>query len=186
MKCLYCNKEFEPSKNDKRIKYCSKKCRLEHRRESDYMRNYYSNNTDRWKERQSNIDYKDKKNKARRQRYAKDVEYRNNIKKQVKKYNKDNPETKIKQRLKTYNITIEDYKNLLKKQKHKCAICGATDGDILGNRLYVDHDHKTNKVRGLLCSKCNFALGQFNDDISLMKKAIRYLEENYEKNDNMV
>lgn len=42
--------------------------------------------------------------------------------------------------------------------------------------LYIDHDHNTNKVRGLLCSNCNTALGKFKDDILILEEAIRYLK----------
>ena len=45
-----------------------------------------------------------------------------------------------------------------------------------GKRLAVDHCHKTGKIRGLLCTKCNIGLGYFNDDVILLKNSIRYLE----------
>lgn len=53
-----------------------------------------------------------------------------------------------------------------------CAICGRS-----GGKHEVDHDHKTGKVRGILCSRCNNGLGQFLDNITLLKKAITYLEK---------
>ena len=52
-----------------------------------------------------------------------------------------------------------------------CAICGRS-----GVAMEVDHDHATGKVRGVLCSRCNGALGQFCDDILLLQKAIAYVE----------
>jgi hypothetical protein len=78
---------------------------------------------------------------------------------------------------KRYGITWEDYQSLLEKQEHKCAICSASDAqsERTSGRLFIDHCHKTGKVRGLLCSKCNHALGQFNDDEELLLNAISYL-----------
>ena len=54
----------------------------------------------------------------------------------------------------------------------KCEACGATD-----RKLCIDHDHKTNKVRGLLCHNCNTALGLLNDDTSLMTTLINYIND---------
>jgi len=81
---------------------------------------------------------------------------------------------------KRYNITYEQYEEMLEKQQHKCAICGSTDSQNVrtSGRLFIDHCHTTNKVRGLLCSKCNHALGQFNDDVGLLTVAINYLNTN--------
>ena len=56
--------------------------------------------------------------------------------------------------------------------KGKCEGCGTTD-----RRLCIDHDHKTNKVRGLLCHNCNTALGLLNDDTSLLSNLITYLND---------
>ena len=43
-------------------------------------------------------------------------------------------------------------------------------------RLAVDHNHKTGRVRGILCSFCNTALGKFDDSVGLLARAIEYLE----------
>ena len=63
---------------------------------------------------------------------------------------------------------------MLAAQDGKCAICGTTS---TGNRkaFHVDHDHKTGKVRGLLCSNCNTGIGNLRDDIGLLNRAIEYL-----------
>lgn len=74
-----------------------------------------------------------------------------------------------------YGITPNEYNSLLENQNHVCAIC-KTNGN--GKRLAVDHDHKTGRVRGLLCNRCNISLGAFNDDKELLLKSILYLEKN--------
>ena len=75
--------------------------------------------------------------------------------------------------MKLYNITIEDYDIMMELQDGVCAICGEEDT----KRLAVDHDHITGKVRGLLCSKCNHAIGLFLDSKKLLQNAIEYLGE---------
>jgi len=76
-----------------------------------------------------------------------------------------------------YGITYQEYCDLIDHQNGKCAICEASDAqnNRTSGRLFIDHCHTTGKVRGLLCSKCNHAIGQLNDDIELLKKAIKYL-----------
>lgn len=76
-----------------------------------------------------------------------------------------------------YKLTLEDYANLEKRQKSKCAICKSTTvGNKRSQGLYIDHCHTTKKVRGLLCHKCNSLLGHAQDNIDILKKAIKYLE----------
>jgi hypothetical protein len=99
---------------------------------------------------------------------------------------RDKPEVRRKKSLehkkRKYNITELQFKILLDKQNNVCAICNTLGyrrskvDPVLG--LCIDHDHKTNKIRGLLCYRCNAALGNLNDDISLLEKAISYLKEN--------
>jgi hypothetical protein len=74
-----------------------------------------------------------------------------------------------------YNITLDEYNEILIKQNNGCAICGKT---INGKRnMCVDHDHETGRVRGLLCSHCNWGLGHFKDNIDLLENAIKYLKK---------
>ena len=81
-----------------------------------------------------------------------------------------------------YGITYEDYTGLQTKQDHKCAICGSPEaGNSRTNgKLFVDHCHTSGKVRGLLCSKCNHAIGLLNDDTDLLRKSIKYLNSHKE------
>ena len=72
-----------------------------------------------------------------------------------------------------YGLTLEEYGVILETQKGVCAICSeAPEGN-----LHIDHNHTTNEVRGLLCGKCNRAIGLLNDDVSLFSKAINYLNK---------
>lgn len=75
-----------------------------------------------------------------------------------------------------YGITPEDYERMLAEQDGVCAICQKTDV-VVGRRLAVDHCHKTGKVRGLLCSHCNTAIGRFEDDTDAIQRAIDYLQK---------
>lgn len=73
-----------------------------------------------------------------------------------------------------YGITEKDYQEMMIEQNYSCAICGINQSD-LGYKLYVDHDHKTGKVRGLLCKHCNSGIGLFKDNKNILSKAIDYL-----------
>jgi hypothetical protein len=79
---------------------------------------------------------------------------------------------------KTFGINADQYNTMLEEQGHACAICG--EKDICNRGLAVDHCHTTNRVRGLLCTNCNMALGKFQDNTDYLKKAIEYLERDYQ------
>lgn len=73
-------------------------------------------------------------------------------------------------KLRKYNLTEDDYNKMAAKG---CTICG---GPPCGRgRYHFDHDHSTGKFRGLLCTKCNTGLGQFQDNQDLLIKAVGYL-----------
>lgn len=73
-----------------------------------------------------------------------------------------------------YNLTESDYEQMLKEQNGVCAICGR---EPQKRKLAVDHCHKSNKIRGLLCVTCNLGVGYLKDDVSLLKMAIAYLQK---------
>jgi len=77
-----------------------------------------------------------------------------------------------------YGLTIEDFNNLLKKQDYKCAICGEPLDLSSRFKVHIEHNHKTGKVRGIVCNKCNQGLGGFRDNIEYLQKAIEYLKRN--------
>ena len=73
-----------------------------------------------------------------------------------------------------YGITLSDYHNLYEKQDGVCRICKS---DNNGKTLDVDHDHKTKRVRGLLCRSCNLLIGHAKEDPLRLFLALEYLEE---------
>jgi len=75
-----------------------------------------------------------------------------------------------------YDITIEEYNKMLEDQGGVCAICG-TDKTGGKGRFCVDHDHETDKIRGLLCRNCNLLLGNAKDSIKTILKASQYLSQ---------
>lgn len=91
-----------------------------------------------------------------------------------KKY-ANNPEANKDLKLRrAYGISLEEYNILLEKQHKVCAIC--KQECVSGRMLCVDHNHKTNKVRGLLCVNCNRAIGNLKDKVVLFSRAINYLK----------
>ena len=83
--------------------------------------------------------------------------------------------------IRNYNITINEYEQMLAKQRGLCAICESpmSLNSQMGRKLAVDHDHSTGKVRGLLCENCNRGLGMFKDSPHLLSMAILYLRSIY-------
>jgi len=70
-------------------------------------------------------------------------------------------------------LKLEEYDKILNEQKSVCAICKRKPKQ----RLSIDHNHKNGKVRGLLCYKCNAAIGMTNEDITILKSIIKYLRK---------
>jgi hypothetical protein len=81
-------------------------------------------------------------------------------------------ESRSKELVRTYGITVEEYEFLAVLQEDRCAICGSIDP---ARQLSVDHDHQTGKVRGLLCGNCNVGIGMFQDDPYRLDAAAAYL-----------
>ena len=147
--CSKCNTDLPVDKFPLKGRQC-KSCR------NEYSREYFKNNPE-----------------AVKRRYE-----------SVRKWNENNPEAyALRQRrghLKIFwNITVEQYDEMLKKQNSVCAICKkpelSTRGRAKSQSLAVDHCHETGKIRELLCMDCNQTLGRFNDDPSWFIAASEYL-----------
>lgn len=74
-----------------------------------------------------------------------------------------------------YGITLTQRDSLAAAQGHRCLICLEHESN-LDKRLAVDHDHKSGRIRGLLCQNCNFGIGHFGDNPSLLRAAVWYVE----------
>lgn len=75
-----------------------------------------------------------------------------------------------------YGISIEDFEKMEKNQNKVCAICKNTESHKTKIHLSVDHNHKTSKVRGLLCHRCNVVLGLIKEDFKILKSIVEYLK----------
>lgn len=73
-----------------------------------------------------------------------------------------------------FGLTVDELEEILEAYGDQCGICG----DVVESpkKLHLDHDHRTGRVRGVLCMHCNMGLGQFRDDPERLRKAINYLE----------
>jgi hypothetical protein len=113
------------------------------------------------------------------------------VRSRASQWNRDNPE-RYRARLEAYKesgkkklsdrrshlerkfgLTQGEYDELLALQDGGCAICGELPGQLVS--LHVDHDHVTGEVRGILCVRCNNALGLFREDPDLLTEAAHYL-----------
>lgn len=82
---------------------------------------------------------------------------------------------------KRYNLTPEQYQEILESQNYRCAICGKHEKDNKKGKvqtpLSVDHCHTKGSNRGLLCNTCNLGLGYFKDKTEFLLKAVDYLHK---------
>ena len=99
----------------------------------------------------------------------------------ARQWRRKNPEKDKNNNLKkSYGISLDDYNEMVRTQNGVCAICSnpesRLDKDGGPRMMAVDHCHTSKKVRALLCSSCNKALGSFKDSPELLRKAALYVE----------
>ena len=75
----------------------------------------------------------------------------------------------------TYGITLVEEQAMIAQQNGLCACCGGPPTDHRG--LVVDHCHRSGKIRGMLCDRCNRALGVVDDDPALLRKLISFVTD---------
>lgn len=100
----------------------------------------------------------------------------------MRTWRKENPDKYQNSTLqRRYGISYVIAQDLYKSQDGKCAICDEEIPPLDSpnkNRYYfahIDHNHKTNRVRALLCPQCNYLIGNCKEDVSVLEKAIQYL-----------
>jgi hypothetical protein len=98
----------------------------------------------------------------------------------MSKYHKANKPTKEQRRERKYKsrygVSTTEYERLLAEQEGLCACCGVSEADF-GGYLCVDHCHVTGRIRGLLCRKCNTAIGLLGDNLDGLVAAVAYLKK---------
>lgn len=122
------------------------------------------------------INDKDKDKKTTKSKQKRRPAFTNGIK---------NENLQIPHITRVYGLTEKDYELLLEKQDGKCGICGIKEIDFITNnkikrkitRFFIDHDHETKIIRGLLCDKCNRGIGLLGDSYESVIKATFYLKK---------
>jgi Recombination endonuclease VII len=150
-------------KNRDKIRESVKKYRLNHKDKIlKYNKKWYLENRDVVKNKSHKwyIENKDRARKNNNFWVSKNKE-KNNIYKRKYQLNKK------------YNITLDQFNEMLFKQENKCGICGNTFLRIPD----IDHNHKTGKVRGLLCHNCNLIIGLAKDKLTTLNNAIKWIKE---------
>ena len=116
------------------------------------------------------------KNREKKLKYVREYKLRNpdQYKKYLEKYASMQRKSYLKR---TYNVTLEEYEKKLKQQNNCCAICNRHQSKFK-RKLAIDHDHKTGKVRDLLCAGCNVDVSVVEDRLEVL---LKYLKKHKEK-----
>lgn len=94
-------------------------------------------------------------------------------KRNKRKHSEQNLKHQLRWKLKNiYNATIEDYEYIVNRSGGLCEICKKE------TKLYIDHDHITGKLRGMICNSCNLGLGKLGDSVKALELALEYLKRN--------
>lgn len=150
--CVDCRVEFEYEYRTGPTRQRCNDCRSNRKNDTDRAK------SQRWREnnREAYIAYQRNYHQARKD----DPEYRRMRRENMVRY--------------TYGIEQAEVDALIEAQGGKCAICQG-DRNGAGKRLHIDHCHDTRKIRGMLCSKCNTAVGLLDDDPARAEAVAAYL-----------
>ena len=177
MECKICNKEFR-AKSHKQL-LCSRDCTKENKKRISLESYYRTKGVNIPKRpRTYNSDYEKLTKNEQRKKYRE--KNKDKIKNRSKIYNAKSVDIRREYLLKkTFKISLSDYNSILENQNFSCKIC-LRKADTFKKNLSVDHCHKTEKIRGLLCDGCNRSLGVFKDSVENLERAIEYLNKSRE------
>jgi hypothetical protein len=174
MKCVQCGKEGEGL-----ARYCSPKCRyranyMRHRKESIKASSIRQSRMLEEHYKSLGVEeYNKYVDRKRKRSEHKDNPGNSNPDSIYYKYFVSYRSTWLRRK---YGLTLQEFDNLLLFQNNQCAICLKHLEYNSDRSVHVDHCHTTNKVRGVLCNKCNMMLGYCKDNITILQSAIKYLE----------
>lgn len=149
----------------------------ERRYQREWKRNRRENETPEQREARLKV-VRDYYGRTRTTRLAEMAAYREQHREELRAWQREYGQTPVRKAaararlLARYGLTPEQYAEMYVAQDGCCAICG-----LWQEVLVVDHDHETNRVRGLLCDGCNLGLGKFGDDPDRLETAATYLRE---------
>lgn len=149
----------------------------------EYNKNYYQKHKEERKEyeRKWRTEHKEQRKETQRRWYEENKEHHKELQKKWREehkgyfkvwYQENKEYHKECILMYRYNITMEEYNQLLEDQNNKCRIC---EEDL--KRPHVDHDHTNGKIRGILCHTCNTGLGLLKDSRNILLKAVTYLDK---------
>jgi Recombination endonuclease VII len=160
---------YSPSQWGKKYTRC-KTCRAR------YERSKYARNPEKYKARARRWE-KSNPEKSKQQERTWYERNRERALENANKWQKENPERRFRHKLKDrFGLTSDQYYQLLKEQNFRCAGCLRKPSE-LKIRLAVDHCHDTGKIRGLLCTRCNYLLGRLEDTFEGSKRLSTYLSK---------
>ena len=166
MECLNCGKQLIGQQK----KYCSRGCNYQFYNNKKVNKIKVKVCPECGRDFQVSIHNKIYCSKECYTKFSKRKYYQNNKDKWSECWKKRTTNRRIKQ----FGINEEKYNKMVEKVNNRCEICGKHTKE-LKKSLCIDHDHNTGKIRGLLCSDCNVAIGRFKDNINSIKNAIKYL-----------
>lgn len=185
-------KRKEPSTYDKKYYEDHKKeiaAKAKKRREAhpgiynEHRRKYREENPDKGKKYYE--EHKEKIADQAKKRRAAHPEIFSEKRHKYREKNLDKIRSQIrKNQIEKYGMKKEDYDRMNLQQKGKCALCGKNNtkkGKIIA--LGIDHNHKTGKIRKLLCNRCNILLGMIHEDVNLLPIIQKYLSKNKKINE---